>query len=306
MSGDNTLITAFQPNRALTRATGDACLVVINGTDLGRKYSLDGDALTIGRANTAQIQIDDEAASRRHAVVEPGAAEVVLRDLGSTNGTLVNERPIREQVLQDGDCIQIGATLLKFLAGNNAEWSYHDEIYRLTTSDPVTHAYNKRYFLQELERELSRCVRHRKDLALVMLDIDHFKAVNDEYGHVAGDHVLRQCAERVLAMIRSEDTFARFGGEEFTLLLPESGRAEAEITAEKVRRAISETPFLCEGAEIPLTMSLGIADLGEYVDVTAGSRPDGTLELDTEAFIRIADERLYQAKKAGRNRVVST
>jgi len=305
MSGDNTLITALQPNREATHKAGAACLVAINGAHIGRKYPLDGDEQMIGRGKDAAIQVDDEAASRRHAVLEAHGVQLVLRDLGSTNGTLVNERPIREHVLQDGDCIQIGTTLLKFLAGNNVEWSYHDEIYRLTTFDPVTQAYNKRYFLQELERELSRCQRHKKELALVMLDIDHFKAINDEYGHVAGDHVLRQCSERILGMIRSEDTFARFGGEEFTLLLPETGKAEAERTAEKIRAAISATPFRGQEREIPLSMSFGIADLGEYIATTASGQADSTLQLDIEAFIRLADERLYRAKREGRNRVVS-
>ncbi len=305
MAKDNTVITVIRPMPPKASSSRDACLVVINGVDLGKKYNLSQDSTVVGRSSKVDIQIDEDAISRNHAVIENDGEEILIRDLKSTNGTYVNDRPIEERTLRDGDQVKIGRTIFKFLSGSNVEASYHDEIYRLTTTDGLTQVYNKRFFLQEMEREMSRCLRYQRDLSLIMLDIDHFKPVNDTYGHLAGDHILKQCAQRIVASIRRDDIFARYGGEEFILLLPEIEREHAVKTAEKIRTTIENEPFTFDNVDIPITLSLGVADIAEYVERGGGGDGDpASQEVNPFAFIKLADDRLYQAKEQGRNRVV--
>jgi two-component system, cell cycle response regulator len=268
----------------------EAALVVIYGMDLGKKYNLEQPAVIIGRSSKSDIQVDQESVSRNHAKIINTGKTIILRDLGSTNGTYVNDELIDEYVLRDGDLIKIGRTIFKFLSGNNIENSYHEEIYRLTTIDGLTQIYNKRYFLETLEREISRAHRYRRALSLIMFDIDLFKKVNDTFGHLAGDYVLKHLAAVLKTKIRREDIMARYGGEEFAIILPEIDNHNAMQFADKVRKLIEKTGFKFEDTKIPLTVSVGVASLADEVQ-------------DAAAFIRVADEHLYKAKQDGRNRV---
>jgi diguanylate cyclase (GGDEF)-like protein len=269
-------------------AAKEACLVVLYGDDLGKKFNLDAPSVLIGRSNKSDIQIDQESVSRNHAKIMNTGKSVILRDLGSTNGTYVNDELIDEYVLRDGDLIKIGRTIFKFLTGGNVENAYHEEIYRLTTVDGLTQIYNKRYFMEVLEREISRSHRYGRELSLIMFDIDHFKHVNDTHGHLAGDYVLSHLAEVIKRRIRREDIMARYGGEEFSIILPEIDHPNALVFAEKIRKLVERTEFIFEEKKIPITISIGVA--------TAGETPPSVEEL-----IRVADEFLYQAKGAGRN-----
>lgn len=270
----------------------NAAVVVIYGVELGRKYDLVEQTVVLGRSSKADIQIDQESVSRNHARIVAGSNGVAIEDLDSTNGTFVNDSPITGAIqLRNGDLIKIGRTIFKFIAGGNIESAYHDEIYRLTTVDGLTQVYNRRYFEEALDREISRCNRYRRDLTLALLDIDRFKQINDTFGHLAGDHVLKQLAGAVKEKIRREDVFARYGGEEFALLLPEVDGQGAAKMAEKVRKLVEVHPFTYEGQRIAVTVSLGLASLSPDQ-----SGPD---------LLRVADARLYLAKSAGRNRVVT-
>jgi diguanylate cyclase (GGDEF)-like protein len=239
-------------------------------------------------------------------VIENTAQGIVLKDLNSTNGTYVNDHQIKEHNLVDGDQIKVGSTIFKFLTGSNIETAYHDEIYRLTTIDGLTQVYNKRHFLKELEREMSRSMRHQRHLSLIICDIDHFKSINDTYGHLAGDYVLKKVAQRIAYSVRQDDVFARYGGEEFAMMLPELDRPRAVHVAEKLRRIVEEEQFVFDHVTIKVTMSFGVADLVEYMQHARVIEVDGiqTREANYFAFIKIADDRLYQAKHGGRNRVV--
>lgn len=270
-----------------------SALVVIYGEDLGRKYDLDQSAIVIGRSSSCDIQIDQDSISRNHARISHEGKGVVVADMGSTNGTFVNDELISGSLqLRNGDLIKIGRTIFKYIAGGNIEGMYHEEIYRLTTTDGLTQIYNKRYFLETLEREVSRCHRYGRSLCLVMMDIDHFKRINDGFGHLAGDHVLKQVASSVRQKIRREDIFARYGGEEFALILPEIEMGGALSTAEKLRKLIEKQRFSFEDQVIPVTLSAGVAAVGEQ-------------DTDPEELIRAADAKLYEAKAGGRNRVCS-
>jgi diguanylate cyclase (GGDEF)-like protein len=288
---NKTVVTVI--SRISERPVGkEACLVVIYGLDLGKKYNLDKPSLIIGRSSKADIQIDQESVSRNHCKIINTGKTIMMRDLGSTNGTYVNDELIDEYVLRDGDFIKIGRSIFKFLSGNNIENAYHEEIYRLTTIDGLTQVFNKRYFLETLEREIGRAQRYRRDLSLIIFDIDHFKKINDTYGHLAGDHVLKHLALVIKSRIRREDILSRYGGEEFTIILPEIDRENASQFADKIRRLIEKAVFKFEDTEIPITISIGVA---------AYAPESG----DVAEFIKVADDKLYQAKTQGRNRVVS-
>jgi len=287
-----TAITAISKisNRGVNRA---AALVVIHGDDLGRKYDLSGREVTIGRSSKCSIQVDQESVSRTHAKVVTKDGRVTVQDLGSTNGTLVNDEQIDGAFrLRNGDFIKVGRTIFKFIASNNIEAAYHDEVYRLTTMDGLTQVFNRRYFEDTLERELSRCRRHGRSLALVLIDVDHFKRINDRHGHLAGDVVLKGVAELIKSRIRKEDILSRYGGEEFALLLPEIDLKGAVAQAEKTRKLVGNHTFSFDGDAIEVTISAGVAALSKKIE-------------DGEALVRGADERLYEAKSAGRDRVCS-
>lgn len=307
MVKDETVVTVVKDTPLKRLSSQDACLVVINGADLGKKYNLVSESTIIGRSSKVDIQIDEESISRNHAMIQNLGESIIIRDLQSTNGTYVNDEAVGEVFLRDGDLVKIGHTIFKFLSGSNVEASYHEEIYNLTTTDGLTQVYNKRYFLQEMERELSRSLRYERELSLVMLDIDHFKPVNDTYGHLAGDHILKQVAQRIARSIRRDDIFARYGGEEFVLLLPELAKHQAIKTAEKIRKAIESKPFYFDQVHIPITLSLGVADIREYL-AAFGQQGNSAanVEVNPFAFIKLADDRLYLAKEQGRNRVVGS
>jgi diguanylate cyclase (GGDEF)-like protein len=283
------------PARPVATSGRDACLVHIYpaGPTMGQRYPLAGSALTVGRESDCDLCVKENSISRRHARLFPGSDGYYVEDLQSTNGTFVNDVPVSTARLRDGDYLRIGNCIYRFLAGGNVEAEYHDIIYRLTIIDALTETHNKRYFLEFLDRELVRSGRYQRPLSLVLFDIDHFKKINDELGHLGGDAVLRELAARVRPVVRTEELFARYGGEEFALVLPETAQEGAVVVAERLRREVADTPFTVEDAAQPVTVSLGVA-------TTCGEEG-----LTVDQLIQRADQKLYEAKRGGRNRVVS-
>lgn len=282
---------------SLGSGSGSQCapvLVVFYGANLGSRYEIE-EELMIGRGEDSQVRVDQESVSRRHACIRIHTdGQSVLMDLGSTNGTFVNDQRVQTSELRDGDLIRVGQTILKYLAGDNLESKYHEEIYRLTTIDGLTGAYNKRYLHESLERELNRSARYGRVLTLVLFDIDHFKAINDTHGHLAGDYILRNLASLVSANLRQEDLFARFGGEEFAIILPEIDGRDAGQVCEKLRLLVEAELFMYESKPLRITISLGIHTL------TSSEKEGPHTAADAIAG---ADTNLYAAKQAGRNRV---
>jgi two-component system, cell cycle response regulator len=275
------------------QSSGDACLVLIYppGPDMGKRFALDKDEFILGRGSDCDIQVDRDSVSRRHAKVYKKGDAWLIQDLGSTNGSYVNDNQIDDAPIRDGDLLKIGAAIFKFLTGANVETSYHEEIYRMTIVDGLTGVHNKRFFLEFLDREMARCQRHGRPLSLVMFDIDHFKAINDQHGHLTGDYVLKELARRLSQRIRREELLSRYGGEEFAAVLPETGRAGALEFGEQIRLLVAREPFEFEGDKLPVTISVGIAILEAD-------------PIDLANFIKLADDNLYKAKRGGRNRVV--
>ncbi len=291
---DETRILVATPKPPTAGSARNACLVHIypSGPNLGQRYTLSDHPLVLGRDDNCDICMNDDSVSRRHACIQPMPNAYSVLDLQSTNGTFVNDTRVSLQQLKDGDYLRIGTGIYRFLTGGNIEAEYHEEIYRLTIVDGLTEVHNKRYFLENLGRQLSLSTRYRRPMALAMMDIDHFKAINDRMGHLAGDHTLRELAGRIKKVVRKEDLLARYGGEEFALVMPETVTNDALHIAEQLRRLVEKHPFQFAGVAFNVTISLGVTAItGE--DWIAPSE-----------MIRQADDNLYQAKRQGRNRVI--
>ncbi len=276
---------------AAAAASRDAILVHIypTGPLIGTRYVLGAVPVVIGRGDQCDIVVNDHSVSRRHALVQAGEGGWAVTDLGSTNGTFLNDAPVSTSALTDGDYVRVGNCIYRFLTGGNVEAQYHEEIYRLTIVDALTEVHNKRYLLEFLDRELARAERYHRPLALVLFDLDRFKRVNDDLGHLAGDAVLRELAGCIKGTVRAEELFARYGGEEFAVVLPETACEDAVGFAERVRETVAAHPFRYDGTDIPVTVSLGVADT------------TGEAGISSQELIQRADKALYRAKNEGRN-----
>ncbi len=283
------------PRPLISTTNRQACLVHIypTGPGMGSRYMLADTRLTLGRDNDCDICLSDLSVSRHHARIQPGMDGYYVVDLQSTNGTFVNDKPASMCKLKDGDYLRFGNWIFRYLTGGNVEADYHEEIYRLTIIDALTGVHNKRYLVDFLDRELARSARHRRPLSMGMLDIDHFKVINDQMGHLAGDYALRELAIMVKEAIRREELFARYGGEEFVLVWPETNRDGAAQIGERLRELVENHTFGFEGKSFSVTISMGIGST------------EGEASLTPTDLIRRADEKLYVAKQAGRNRVAS-
>jgi diguanylate cyclase (GGDEF)-like protein len=268
-----------------------ACLVVIHGEGLGKRVDIAAQPIVIGRTHEADLRIAHASVSRRHCEVWRTGDECHLRDLGATNRTRVNDRAVESMTLVDGDHITIGESILKFIGEGSVEARYHEEVYQVATHDALTGLYNRRHFSEIVDKEISRSLRRDRALTLCIIDVDLFKPINDRYGHIAGDCVLRQLGEIMRAHVRGDDIAARIGGEEFAVLLPEASVEAAGIFAERLRKAVESTAFrITDDVTQNMTVSIGLAP------IVAGRD-------DRSKLMAAADAALYQAKQQGRNRV---
>lgn len=270
-----------------------AYVIVIAGPDLGQMFALEGKS-DIGRGQDASIRLLDTETSRAHARFLNRGGQIAIRDLDSTNGTFVNGQKITETTLEDGDTIQIGTTtILKFSYHDELEEEFQRKMYSAALRDGLTGAFNKKFFLERLDSEMAYAMRHQSSLSLVMFDLDHFKGLNDNYGHLAGDYVLKTLGAGIQAAVRGEDVFSRYGGEEFVVLSRGIDLASAMHFAERLRTWVAEYPFVFEGQTLPVTTSLGVASFPQTAAATG------------RELLKKADQALYRAKGEGRNRVAS-
>jgi two-component system, cell cycle response regulator len=292
--GEATSITSFarvQEEVSKSRRV-TAYLIVLQGSNVGAMFKLDGPELLIGRASSAQVRLQDDGVSRRHARIIQVVDQLVIEDLQSANGTVVNGEKVERQVLQDGDKIRFGSTtILKFTYHDNLDESFQKQMYEAAIRDGLTKAFNKKYLLDRLATEFAYAQRHRSPLSVVMFDIDHFKRVNDTYGHLAGDAALYGVARLATQIVRTEDVLGRYGGEEFGIICRGVSVAAAAVLAERLRGAIEQTPLEWQGQSVRMTISLGVSGMPE---IPANSPTE---------LIAAADEALYESKRSGRNRV---
>ncbi|MEB2343583.1 MAG: GGDEF domain-containing protein [Deltaproteobacteria bacterium] len=286
-------LAALDGGRPERTAGAGGSLVMVHGPTLGRHWPIERLELLIGRDEGCDVVVALETVSRRHCIVSLDDGTVRVRDLGSTNGTFVDECPLKgdeEVPLASGNRLRTGSVIFKFLQGDSVETLHHEEIYRTMIVDGLTQAHNRRFLLEFLDRELARHQRHQRPLSLLLFDLDGFDRINDDWGQLTGDAVLRELAELVRARVRHEDCFARRGGEEFAVALSETDPEGARLFAERVRQLVEEHEFRANGERLPVTISVGVAT----------APPDLR---DAEAFLAQADARLHEAKRQGRHRV---
>jgi diguanylate cyclase (GGDEF)-like protein len=272
-----------------------ARFTVMTGVGAGMIVALEKEVTTFGRGVDADVRFNEPGVSRLHSrVTRTRRGRYLLEDLGSKNGTVLNGTRIsRHEIVDIGDRVELGPNLvLQFGLTDEAEEELARHLYEASTRDTLTRSYNRRYLLERFDAELSYARRHKTSLGIILFDLDHFKEVNDRFGHSAGDRVLHAVSTRVLELIRKEDTFGRYGGEEFAILVRGPTQANVMRFAERVREAIARLRVPHEGTEIAVTISLGVSMLAECGD---DSKPASLLAL--------ADQRLYAAKRRGRNQV---
>ena len=294
MTSDQTTFTIPDGGQIIDNTLWTACLVVVRGADSGNKFLLHKDQMVIGRADDVDVRLARAGVSRRHAMVRRlNEQQFTLVDLDSTNGTFVNAQQIAETTLKDQDLIGIGDSRLKYIAADSAEQPYYEELYCQAQMDKALQIYNKHYFLNRMDEELRRHQRGKSPLSLILLDVDHFKRLNDTHGHLAGDAALVHLAQVIKQHIRETDVLCRYGGEEFGIIMPQTDQPLAQTVAEKIRIAVAAAPVTHAGTSIGMTISLGISGDGNLAE-----------SYTREVLITQADTALYEAKHQGRNRVV--
>lgn len=286
-------------------------LTVIAGADIdfGREFRLIQDEVILGRSEEATIQLNDARVSRRHARLgimpsptDAGSFVIELSDFGSTNGTFVNNTEVSRALLRPGDKIRMGETILKIQLRDEGEVLYHQRLYDMATKDHLTRLFNKNYFEETLKRQISIAQRHARILSLLMVDLDRFKRTNDEYGHLAGDLVLQRFANILRETVRQQDIGARWGGEEFAVILPETDLNGAVRIAERLRHAIEEAEIVVNNMKLKITVSIGVssfpADAGDTTDETATAE---SVAQWSKCLVDSADRALLWVKNNGRN-----
>lgn len=269
-----------------------ACLLVVGGELNGSIFNLPPGETEVGRNPDCTISLDFHGVSRRHFTITVTESDVTVTDLGSANGTYLNNQKLTEPtVLKRADVIKIGAIAMKFLPKGDPERLTYDKLHEEANTDGLTKCYNKTFFNNQLEMEVKKCKVTGKPLSLIIFDLDHFKKLNDNYGHDAGDFVLKEKARLIRENgIRQGDIFARYGGEEFCILLPNTNLKQGFEIAERLRKLVEKHEFIYDGKRLPVTASIGVADYRQGVN-------NGT-----DLFKR-ADSAVYKSKEGGRNQV---
>jgi two-component system cell cycle response regulator len=270
-----------------------AYLIILAGDGLGEMHQLIGDEMIIGRAGRASLILRDDGVSRVHARLRRLGDALVVEDLGSRNGTFVNGARLGgPMVVRDGDKIHVGhRTVLRLTYHDALDDAFQKQLRDAAMYDALTHVYSRRYFVDRLEAELQFASRHEVPLALILLDLDHLKTVNDDFGHAAGDRALAEMARAVQAHVRAEDLFGRLGGDEFGVLCRGTPLAVAASFAERMRALVHALAVDVGPKETHLTVSVGVSAFPEL-------RCESPQEL-----VNAADRALYVAKARGRNRV---
>jgi two-component system, cell cycle response regulator len=268
----------------------DPALIVVQGEMLGKVFRLKEGISQIGRQPDNAVVIQQRAVSGHHAQVRREGGTVILEDLKSTNGTILNKDKIeRPQVLQQNDLIKIGTCVFKY-SENQLDTSFTESLHHKGSTDELTGVYNKAYLMSSLGSAIE-VAKSGFPLSVVIFDLDHFKRVNDTYGHIAGDYVLKETTRLIKdTVVRSEDILGRWGGEEFLLIMPDAKLEIAVGVAERIRKTMEMHDFVFSGMKIPVTASLGVSMWIPQLKTA-------------EDFLEVADQLLYKSKQEGRNRV---
>lgn len=276
-------------------------LVFLSGELIAVPIPLEREEVIMGRSLEADVRVNDSLVSREHARIltvtdeDSGKTAYVLEDLRSRNGTLLNGQKILSEELHNGDKITVGNHILRFDLLDEIDREYQRQIHRLISHDDLTGLLSGRSFFSELRREAARATEIDRPFCVLMMDVDHFKGVNDTYGHLTGSKTLEEIGACITDIMRSGDAAARFGGEEFSAFLLDAGISQGLVAAERIRRVIEERDFTVIRHGGPeethhVTISIGVS-----------SFPDDSS--DPIELVEMADSALYRAKREGRNRV---
>ena len=288
-----TRVRPAPPDAASPEGRDRAYLIVLAGSSRGQMFKIDDTRSVIGRGSEAQVRVLDDGISREHAAVRIVGGRVMVEDLGSTNGTFCNGVRVTSRELADGDKIMLGSTtILKFTYHDRLDEQFQQQMYESALRDGLTKVYNRKHFDDLFSKEFAFASRHATPLALLFIDLDFFKKVNDTHGHPAGDYVLAEVSGVLSSAVRAEDLVARFGGEEFCVLCRGTDTTGARDLGERLRVEIEQRRLVYGMKVIPVTISVGVAAM-----------PDKSITQAT-GLLAAADKALYEAKRAGRNRVV--
>jgi len=287
-----TQVTLIDPERQ-SQLGRIGTLTVLQGVDVGAILTLPRDVNVMGREGNVEVTVKDDSVSRQHAKISQRDGHYEIEDMGSTNGTYVAGALVSGRVrLIDGVRVQLGNTIFRFGMQDEVERAASKRIYEMSVRDGLTGVYNRRYFDDRLASEFAYSMRHRTPLCVILGDIDHFKQINDTYGHQTGDMVLRRIAGELQASVRTEDLVARFGGEEFVVMTRGIDSEGGRVFAERIRAVIQRAVIMTDSTRVPVSISLGVAHTENAPDTTVA-----------EMLVEAADVALYAAKRGGRNRV---
>jgi diguanylate cyclase (GGDEF)-like protein len=269
-----------------------------------------GSSLLLGRGRDAHIRIPDENVSRRHARLSWVDDTCCIEPLGRATTWVEGTPVLSPRVLTSGARIQLGPRVrLRFDLHDAVERRSLSDLYDAAVRDPLTGAHNRRYLEDRLRTELAYSNRHGVPVSLLLIDLDHFKQVNDRHGHEAGDRVLRFVVAALRKTLRPEDVLARYGGEELCVLLRGLDVEQAARLAERIRSSLAALRVpVASGAKLAITASIGVACVPAEPNPTRAESsrpydgPRGSSPYDGAALIERADRALYAAKHAGRNR----
>ncbi|MEY2986586.1 MAG: hypothetical protein RJB13_107 [Pseudomonadota bacterium] len=301
---DKTIVAASTQSLTNSQSRNNSPLLVqYDGGAAGKKFNLSIDGALLGRrADRVQVWIDDPSVSREHCRIDFHGTKAIVSDLGSLNHTFINDiRVMQSAELVHGDMLRVGNVRLRYFTHGSADQLLFDRIYRMAVQDRMLDVFRREYAMERLDEEFKLARSGASELSFLMIDLDRFKLINDKYGHDAGDIVLKEVCAAIKPIIGQNDTFARFGGEEFCVLTS-SALADSVALAERIRRTVELTTIDYEGIHIPVTVSLGVASAIEIIEKT---RAVGA-QLSVNDLIKLADSRLYDSKQKGRNRVTST
>jgi diguanylate cyclase (GGDEF)-like protein len=269
-------------------------LVRLNGSQIGHVTRLPRQPCRLGRGQDCDIWVNDDGISRKHARIVPQGRSYVLEDTESANGIFVAGKRVTRHSLADGDLIQFGpAAVFRYAVTDASQEALLRQLFEASVTDALTGARNRESFDLQLRAELSYGRRHKSDVALLLFDVDHFKLVNDTYGHPTGDQVLTELSRTIAMTLRSEDVFARYGGEEFAIILRGIDQVGGAVVAERVRATVERLRVETPKGALSVTVSVGCASIGSNHEMTP------------EELVGLADSRMYLAKRQGRNRVIA-
>lgn len=267
--------------------------IIIEGEQIGKVFNLTKNHNIIGRSEDADIHLNSPTVSRKHAQILINNDNIFILDLNSSNGTYVNGKRVTKAQLHEGDIFSIGTYKIKLISLSQHDTEFFRRLKENAEKDALTGLYNKSSITKILETMLTEAKYTKQLVSIAMIDIDFFKIINDKYGHLAGDAVLRDITKLFSSQLRSSDKIGRFGGEEFLLVFNNTPIQDASIICERLRKTIEGTDFFYEDKKINVTISVGLTS-------------NETKRIDNaESLIKIADEKLYMAKKNGRNCVLA-